>query len=202
MASVPTKVRKTADGGVEPAPVSDLEQGLAELSGEVVAFMQHHCGDPHLGADLAHDALAQAMRHLQTLRDPRALRGWVFKIAINRFNDHLRRGVLEPQDAASLPDRPAPPHLAPDREMLARELDAVLRQELHRLPDRQRTVLMLHGVRDLDQVEIAALLGISVDAVKMSLFHAREKMRVRLARYLDRVPEKRRMKPGLKGRGR
>ena len=74
------------------------------------------------------------------------------------------------------------------------ELEALL--ESGGLSARDRTVLMLHGVRDMGHPEIAALLGISVDAVKMSLFHAREKMRRRLARYVDRVPKKRPLRGG------
>lgn len=182
-----------ASAGRPSAP--DLEAALAALAPEVIGFMQHHCGDPHLGADLGQEALARAMRCLATLRDPDALRGWVFRIAINLFNDHLRRVALEPRagGAGSLPggDESCAPGPGPERELLARELDEVLRASLHQLPERQRTVLMLHGVRDLGHAQIAALLGISLDAVKMSLFHAREKMRVRLARYLDHVPPKR-----------
>jgi RNA polymerase sigma-70 factor (ECF subfamily) len=176
---------------------SDLDQALAALAPEIVAFMQHHCGDPHLGADLAHDAIAQAMRCLHTLREPAALRGWIFRIAVNRFHDYLRRAAISPAEDGGPDAEPlAPQERAPERHLLARELDAVLRTELLRLPERQRTVLMLHGVRDLSHNEIAQLLGITVDAVKMSLFHAREKMRARLAGYLGSVPRKRRMNGG------
>ena len=70
-----------------------------------------------------------------------------------------------------------------------RELDAVLRQELQRLPERQRTVLLLHGLRGLDLRGIGGLLGISQAAVKMSLFHARERMRGRVTRYLGHSPD-------------
>jgi RNA polymerase sigma-70 factor (ECF subfamily) len=176
---------------------SDLDQALAALAPEVVAFMQHHCGDPHLGADLAHDAIAQAMRSLHTLREPGALRGWIFRIAVNRFHDHMRRAAITRAESPGTSAEPlAPQERAPERHLLARELDAVLRAELLRLPERQRTVLMLHGVRDLSHPQIAALLDITVDAVKMSLFHAREKMRARLAGYLGSVPRKRRMSGG------
>lgn len=182
-------------GGEAEAVASGLESRIANLAPEVVAFMQHHCGDAHLGADLAHDAVARALRTVRSLRDPNALRGWVFRIAINRFNDHLRRE--RPMEVVELDSRGdlERTELGPDRRLLAAELDEVLRRELAALPERQRTVLMLHGVRELSHPSIAELLGISLDAVKMSLFHAREKMRVRLAGYLDSVPAKRNHPP-------
>jgi RNA polymerase sigma-70 factor (ECF subfamily) len=169
----------------------DLETEVAALAPELIAFLRHHTGDHHLGADLAQDVLARAFRSLSGLRDPEALRGWLFRIAVNRFNDHVRRSRALRVDVGPVPEREAPAAERPDREAMASELDQVLRRELVKLPERQRTVLMLHGVRGMRQPEIAEILGISADAVKMSLFHAREKMRVRLAHYMERVPEKR-----------
>lgn len=182
-------IRRSPKTEAEPSlDAWNLQEALSELAPLVVAFMQHHVGDVHLGADLAQDALAQAMRRLGSLRDARALRGWVFRIAINCFTDHLRRSKLLEKSTEPVKEPSAPAHAAPDRELLARELDSVLRRELLSLPERQRSVLLLHGIRDLCHSEIAGLLGISVDAVKMSLFHAREKMRRRLALYLGQAP--------------
>ncbi len=173
------------------AEPDDLRAALVALAEELVGFMQHHVGDPHLGADIAQDALAQAFQALGRLRDPDALRGWVYRIAINRFNDHVRRSKSLRQEPGPLPERVAPDDAGPVRQALARELDSELRDQLLALPERQRTVLMLHGVRGMTHRDIAGLLEITVDAVKMSLFHAREKMRSRLERYLGHAPTKR-----------
>lgn len=181
---------------VEP---DDLRSALVQLAEELVGFMQHHAGDPHLGADIAQDALAQAFQALDRLRDPKALRGWVYRIAINRFNDHVRKSKILRQEPGPLPDRTAPETAGPERQALAHELDAQLRDQLLGLPERQRTVLMLHGVRGMTHQDIASLLEITVDAVKMSLFHAREKMRVRLERYMGSAPNKRATRRGRSG---
>jgi RNA polymerase sigma factor (sigma-70 family) len=164
---------------------------LAALAPELVAFMQHHAGDTHLGADIAQDALVQALQSLPELRDASAVRGWVYRIAINRFNDHVRRRRIIHWEGEPPDHHAAPSATRPEREALTRELDRELRDQLLQLPERQRTVLMLHSVRGLSQSQIAQLLGISIDAVKMGLFHAREKMRVRLEQYLGAAPEKR-----------
>lgn len=173
-------------------PESSMEARLADLAGELLAFMQHHAGERHLGADLAQDALAQAFASLRTVRDPGALRAWLFRIAVNRFNDHVRQGRLRPRRLEEEADLSAPSYVSPEREALARELDGVLRQELLRLPERQRSVLLLHSVKDLTHRQIGELLGIRPEAVKTALFHAREKIRLRLERYLERLPVKRR----------
>ncbi|MEE2713735.1 MAG: RNA polymerase sigma factor [Planctomycetota bacterium] len=173
------------------AEPDDLRAALVDLAEELVGFMQHHVGDIHLGADIAQDALAQAFQGLGRLRDPRAMRGWVYRIAINRFNDYVRKSKTLRQEPGPLPERVAPASAGPVRQALAHELDSELRDQLLSLPERQRTVLMLHGVRGMTHQDIATVLDITVDAVKMSLFHAREKMRVRLESYLGRAPMKR-----------
>lgn len=192
-------VEQEMESKYEAGP-DDLRQALVELAGELVGFMQHHVGDPHLGADIAQDALAQAFQSLERLRDPEALRGWVYRIAINRFNDHVRKARILKQEAGPVPERTAPAAAGPERQALAHELDGELREQLLALPERQRTVLMLHGVRGMTHQDIAVLLEISVDAVKMSLFHAREKMRSRLQRYMGRAPGKRATRRGGAGR--
>lgn len=173
-----------------------MRQSLVDMAGELIAFMQHHAGDPHLGADLAQDALAQAFQTLGSLRDPKALKGWVFRIAINRFNDHIRKSRVLREEPGPVPECSAPESVRPEREALARELDRELREQLMALPGRQRTVLLLHGVKGLTHKDIAELLGVTVDAVKMSLFHAREKMRSHLERYMGEAPRKRNSRQG------
>lgn len=191
----------TTSEAQEAAPIptaAALEAELAGLAGELVAFMQHHVGDAHLGADLAQDALAQALRSVQHLRQHERLKGWLFRIAVNRFNDHVRRKRIVTEEAmAEAQELPGRQSDRPDRAAMTRELDVLLRDELERLPERQRTVLMLHGVQGLTHPEIADLLGITPDAVKMSLFHGRERLRGRLAdRMVDGLPDKRIQRKG------
>ena len=164
-----------------------LIEALAALADDLLAFLRHHAGDPEVGADLTQEALYRALRGLDRLRTADALRGWLFRIGVNVFNDWLRRGGRGPQEPVE-GERPDIRQERPEREVLARELDQVLRAEMRALPERQRTVLLLHGVRGLEQRAIADLLGISAGAVKTALFHARERMRGRLDRYLGREP--------------
>ena len=168
-----------------PLEGGELERELERLAPELLAFLKHHCGDPELAQDLAQDALVRAMRSLDRLKERGALRGWLFRIAVNRFNDYLRaQKHRETQD--SLEDPIAPVTRSPEGQAMTRELDQLLRAEMALLPERQRTVLLLHGVQHLDQRAIAELLEITPAAVKMSLFHARERLRKRLEAYLGR----------------
>jgi RNA polymerase sigma-70 factor (ECF subfamily) len=171
----------------------DLGTALIGLSSEISDFLVHHTGDRQLGSDLAEETISRAFRAIQTLRDPAALRGWVFRIAVNVFNDHLRVQHLkrvEPIDEVG-DELPAAGGEGPLSRAISRELDEILRKEVAALPERQRSVLLLHSLRSFSHSEIARWLGISVISVKVALFRAREAMRARLADAIEGIPDKR-----------
>lgn len=168
---------------------------IVRLAPEILAFLTHHAGDPHRGAELAQDALATAFRKAGDVRDPSAVRPWLFRIAVNRFHDFVRRE--RPRDRTTeLSDRPDRSAAAsPEAAALRRETEDVLRAAVAALPERQRAVFMLSGVEGLDHAGIATELDLSPGAVKTALYHAREKLRVVVGRYLglegageDRTP--------------
>lgn len=173
-------------GGRDPRSSEDLREALADLAGDVLALMRRMAGNDHLAADLAQEALVRAMKHLDAAREAPNLRPWVFRIAINALRDHLRRRRPENWTAGELDRTEARTGLTPLGNALRRELDDELRHQILHLPERQREVLLLHGVQGLDHGEIAESLGISLDAVKTALYHGRESLRRRLQRYLDR----------------
>lgn len=59
------------------------------------------------------------------------------------------------------------------------EPDGLL-EELRHLPDRDREVLLLRYYMGYDAQEIAALLGIGTDAVRMRLSRARRRLKQKL----------------------
>ena len=134
--------------------------------------------------DLTQETCLRAWRHRGRLRDPAAVRVWLFTIAANLWRDRLRRHKRQPEissgedfrsleDFGSLREGTAPP----DAAMAAQEDHDRVVEALQRLPSRQREVLYLHAWEQLSLGEIAQVLGISVDAVKSSLSLARRRMR-------------------------
>ena len=164
-----------------------FEMLVRRHSREIRLFLQKLCGRPEDAEELAQDVFVKAYRKLDSLRDDRAARRWLYRIAINRFNDWLkpkRRAAMRTVEGLDL-EPLARLETAPEPRMMGRELSHWLDDAIRSLPDRQRTVLVLHVDRGLDYAAISETLGITPDAVKMSLFHAREKLRHRLGDSLD-----------------
>lgn len=118
-----------------------------------VARMAHALCGPDDGPDVAQQAWTQALAAYPSLRSAANLRSWLLTItarcATDAHRSRARRPV--PFDPPDLPDRPAP--------LVPTEPDAVLWDGVRRLPERQRTAVVLHYVVDLDHAGVAAALG-------------------------------------------
>ena len=126
---------------------------LVDVHWRDVARLAHALSGPDDGPDVAQQAWTQALAAYPSLRDARNLRSWLLTVTARCATDahraRSRRPV--PTDPPDLPERAVLP--GPD------EPDAVLWDGVRRLPERQRTAVVLHYVVDLDHTAVAAALG-------------------------------------------
>jgi RNA polymerase sigma-70 factor, ECF subfamily len=165
--------------------VQKFEDLVRAHAREIEGFLAKLCGNRHDAEELAQDVFVKAFRKIATLRDPLAARRWLYTIAVNHFNDWIaprhREAMAKLDDAE---DTLAGRERAPAEQASAAELEGLLRASIRRLPERQRIVLLLFTARGFDYSDIALALGISPEAVKVSLFHAREKLRSKVKHFM------------------
>ncbi len=150
---------------------------LEEHVPRVYRFALRLTGDRHQAEDLTQETFLRAWRGRKRLRDPDALRVWLFKIAVNLWRDRVRRARRAPQPAGSPPDDRESPSASPVERALQREDVARALAAIDSLPPRQREVLYLHACEELSIAQIADVLQVSPEAVKSSLSLARKRMR-------------------------
>ena len=124
------------------------------------------------------DTLTRAFVALQNLEEMPPLRPWLFRIAHNRALDLLRSRavrIAEPIDAASETADQA--NTDPVEELMRQETVKTAVSRFVELPILQRSVVILKDVLDESLMEIAALLDLSVDAVKSHLARGRGRLR-------------------------
>jgi len=126
--------------------------------------------------DLVQEALLRAWERARCGEAVISLHAWVTTVATNLARSQLRRQQAERRAMARLLG--AWPEWLVGQAGAAADLvdDHVdeLRELLAGLPRRQREVLVLHYVADLDMASIAKLLGIGVGTVKSSLSRGRQ----------------------------
>jgi RNA polymerase sigma-70 factor, ECF subfamily len=110
-----------------------------------------------------------------------SFKSWLFRIVVNLSKNHLRDiSRFDRSDEAH--EREAPPSEAQAHERLERvEKKRLLRENIARLPRRQREVLLLRIDGDMPFAEIAATLGITEVNAKVNFHHAVQKLKAWLA---------------------
>lgn len=120
--------------------------------------------------DVLQDVLERAYCGLRASDRDLALKAWLYRVAHNRCIDQLRRpipvGSTAPDDTESRQLSPAA--MAEQREALRR-----LIVDVQRLPDQQRSALLLREMSGMSYADLAGTLGVSVPAVKSLLVRAR-----------------------------
>ena len=147
--------------------------------------------------EAAQETMLKALMHLDQLADPQKFKGWLLQIAVNEAR-LKRRGkhanLFEPLDANANADSETPfmpRDFADWRETPSdvaerSEIREHIARALHSLPGIYREAFILRDVEQLSAAECAAMLGITVPAVKVRLHRARLLMRESLTRVFGK----------------
>ncbi|UCI21804.1 sigma-70 family RNA polymerase sigma factor [Mesorhizobium sp. B2-1-8] len=158
----------------------DRQEGLLALAAALRPELHRYCsrlmGSVIDGEDVVQDTFARAFVALDELREVPQLRPWLFRIAHNRALDLLRSRAIraaEPIEAAlEIADEADPAEM-----LMRRQAVQTAVSRFAELPVPQRSVIILKDVLDEPLADIAALLGVTVDAVKAHLARGRARLR-------------------------
>jgi RNA polymerase sigma-70 factor (ECF subfamily) len=163
----------------------------------LMAFSVRTCSNVDNAEDVFQDTLLKAYQALADLREPKALRTWLYRVAANNcrmlrrkdkaprkisLDDYKPPGweegeVVEVADWSDLPDDAAG----------RAELKDAFEEGLAKLPPEYRMVLLMRDVEGLSTKEAAEALDIGESAVKMRLHRARMALRQHLAEYHEHL---------------
>jgi RNA polymerase sigma factor (sigma-70 family) len=147
-----------------------VEALLRELS----PYVGRICGAIALDAadDAMQETLVAVFRHIGSLREPAALKGWVRRIAVREAVRAARGGRVVPIDPDDLQRAAA---LSVPDDATAVEVRAVLAS----LPPEQRAVLTMRHLEGLNEEEMVHVLDVAPGTVKSRLHRARAAFRER-----------------------
>jgi len=164
----------------DPVAARAFIEGLfARHQREIYAYLVRMLRDPELAADLTQDAFIRAYRAHADLEDVAKARAWLYQIAHRVALDEIRRRKIirfVPWTGESHGSSPSA-----ERLVLDSRLSGDLERALRRIPERQRSALLLAEVHEMTGLELAAALGTSHIAARALLTRARESLRRALA---------------------
>jgi len=153
-------------------PDQEFEALFRAYQQPITAYLIHLLGSAEQGQELAQDTFLRAYSALARGVQVQYPTAWLYCIATHVASDHFRRARLFKW--LPLWDSEDNPALctADTTEAVADQL--MVRSALARLKPPYRIPLVLHLCEGLSTAEIAEVVGISRDAVKMRLMRARE----------------------------
>lgn len=123
-------------------------------------------GNRELASDCVQDAFIAAYRRASSFRGDAAFTTWMHRIVVNACLDRLRRD----KPTAELPEYDLPD---PRDAHSSAEAGLDVRAALARLPEAQRTALVLVDMHGLPVAEAAQVLGVAEGTVKSRCFRGR-----------------------------
>jgi len=130
-------------------------------------------GNEDAAADLVQQAFVKGYRKLASCREPDRVGAWLFRILANLARDHVRSPRRKDVSLHALGEIPAAPG-GPEDEAARAEVRQRLRRALDRLTPEQQEAFVLKHVEGRSYEEIAAVMDLSVAALKMRVHRARE----------------------------
>ncbi len=170
--------------GQERAWVDGLRRGdrrafeavYAAYRPRIHSFLVRLARSRDVAEDLTQDTFVKLARSAPTLAEDTRLAAWLFTVARNAHVSHRRWAMLDLSRLTVLAREPTPWVRAPDAATEDARQIVLLERALASLREASREVLLLIGVDGLGHDEVAAVLGLSPEALRQRLSRARAEL--------------------------
>lgn len=134
--------------------------------------------------DLSQAVFLKVSAALENFRGESSLATWIYRIATNTARDFAESSLVRQREAEVIPedggglDALANPQAADAEEQYVRkEMNACISGMVQELPESYREVVALSDLGELSNAEIAEVLGLSLETVKIRLHRGRNVLR-------------------------
>jgi len=157
---------------------------------KILAYLTRLIGK-HEAEDLTQEVFIKVSQGLNDFRGTSKLSTWIFHIATNTALDKLRspsfQWLTQEMLLIDSEGREEDKYIqlrgsgaSIDQQLVRKEMNACIRNVIKKLPEDYRTVIVLSELEEFKNHEIAQILQISLDTVKIRLHRAREKTKKEL----------------------
>jgi len=162
-----------------PADTSAFEWFWLPHRPRVWRLVARLAGSADLADDLTQEVNLRAFQGFGTFRRGSSAYTWLYRIAVNvvlRHRERLSPDTVPWDSAAQVPD----PSLSPQDALLQAQIRPIVWAALNRLPEEQRTTIILSVYEELKYREIADVLEIPLGTVKSRLHIGMARLREEL----------------------
>lgn len=168
-----------------------FEELVRAYTARLVAVARRILGSHEEAKDVVQETFLAAFQSLDRFRGEANLSTWLSRIAVNQCLMKLRSRRRKPEESIEdllptfLPDghqvrESALWEVSIATEVERKEVFHLVRQAIDRLPASYRTVLLLRDIEELSTEEVAGMLGVTTNTIKVRLHRARQALRTLL----------------------
>ena len=171
---------------------SAFEQLVRSTSGKLLATARRFLRNEEDARDAVQSAFIRAFQSLSRFREESRLYTWLHRILVNEALMRLRsKKGNEESIEELLPSFVEDGHQvretidwsdAADKALERAETAAMVNRLIDQLPESYRNVILMRDIEEMSNSEIAEMLGVSTNVVKVRLHRARQALRTLLER--------------------
>ncbi len=162
-------------------PSVDFESLHDQFRPRVLRYVTRLVGEAD-AEDVTQSVMLKVSEGLSGFRGDSNISTWIYRVATNVALDKLRQRTNQPLidpgyefDENDLP--PAAQSPSVETAAIREEMSACISEFVGRLPENYKTVMTLSELEGFTNGEIAAILALTLDTVKIRLHRARERLR-------------------------
>ena len=163
---------------------TQFKNEVRRLRPQLMVAARRHTGDSDCAEDIVQDTLIRVWNRRDSWDTIENIEAFALTVCRNMALDRLR---LHENQNASLDDTPVdsnPTATAnPYEHTVQREKVQIVRQLIDALPEKQRACMQLRDIEGKTYKDIATVLGITEEQVKVNIFRARQTIKQQFERY-------------------
>ncbi|MBM7663187.1 RNA polymerase sigma-70 factor (ECF subfamily) [Bacillus mesophilus] len=142
-------------------------------------------GNIHEAEDLAQEAFIRAYINIDSYHMDKKFSTWLYRIATNLSIDRIRKkkpdvfldAEVKGTDGLTMYSQLAAEGNTPEDEVESLELQQTVQEEILKLPDKYRAVIVLKYIEELSLKEISHILDLPISTIKTRMHRGREALR-------------------------
>jgi len=145
----------------------------------IFKYCVHRLFDRHLAEDVSSQVFLKVVEKFNSFKgDERQFRNWLYKIATNFVNQHMRKSARQKKALSIFQEQSNITNSAPEDSSVRL---TILKQSMLTLKPRYQTIITLRFIENLKLTEIAEVLGSSPGTIRSQLARALAKLRKKLS---------------------
>lgn len=171
-----------------------FQQLVQRYQNRVYSLVHRIVNMPEDTEDIAQEVFVTLHRSMANFRGECAFSTWMYRITVNHCKNrlkYLQRRNFHRADAiedTAESDLRAPVSMSfadPEQQMIGKQLETIIQQELSQLDEEYRIVLILRDIEHLSYDHISDITGLALGTVKSRLHRARSALKERMEQYFS-----------------